>query len=349
MTAASGRRPAAPGLTPMVGDKTASDKTAIRYVDQHVPARVKISSHPGHYMNHEASHLVDTRSVEYWASPPGHVRDQAFEFEFDQGHVLSKVEWKDRGDGMGVGKLSLEARVGEAWQKLSTWDAQQTQEWQAHAMSMSLRSHLWRLTFVCNHGDENHLVVQAIRFIIKLPPTSPAHNVMHSQRITQQLWCDRLFSDVEVVCEERCGGDDAEMGNTKIRRFPAHRAVLAAASPVFAAMLSSDMKESQAREIRIFDSDERSVQDTLEYIYTGTVGEGAGCGMVVLGHKYDIQGLVEYAAPVALGNLTEENVVAEIRTMRAHADDKELGPVFEALQSKVHENSRLFRALLIGA
>merc|ERR1712007_21398 len=108
-------------------------------------------------------------------------------------------------------------------------------------------------------------------------------------------------------------------------------------------MLSTDMQESQARVIHIDDAEERAVRDTLEYIYTGTVGEGAGCGMVVLGHKYDIPGLVEYAAPVALGNLTPENVVGEVRTLRAHTDDKQLGPVFEALQNKVHENPQLFR------
>merc|ERR1719401_1640183 len=157
---------------------------------------------------------------------------------------------------------------------------------------------------------------------------------MHSQRITRKLWCDRRFTDVEVICGTQ--------------RFAAHRAVLAAASPVFAAMLESGMKESEDQQIRIADADETAMQDTLEYIYTGTVAEGAGCGMVVLGHKYDIAGLVEYAAPVALGNLTVENVVNEVRTLRAHADDKQLGPVFEALQNKVHENPHLFRAVLLG-
>jgi len=297
-------------------------------------ARINIVTHPGHYMNHEASHLANARSVEYWASLPGHVRDQAFVFELDQGHVVDMVEWKDRGDGMGVARLSLEAQVGEAWQKLTTWNALRTPEWQAHAMGMSLRSRRWRLTFICNHGDENHLVVQAVRFIVALPHTSPAQNAAHLQRLTQQLWCTRLFTDVEVLCGER--------------RFPAHRAVLSAASPVFAAMLGSDMCEGRAREVRILDAEECAVQDALEYIYTGTVSSGAGCGMVVLGHKYDIPGLVEYAAPVALGNVTAENVVGEIRTLRAHADDKQLGPLFEALQSKVRENVQLLRAVLVG-
>jgi len=235
---------------------------------------------------------------------------------------------------MGASCLSLEAHVADVWQKLATWEARQTSDWQAHVMGMSIRSHQWRLTFLCNHGDENHLVVQAVRFIVKLPHPSPAQNVMHSQQITQRLWTERLFTDVIVLC-----GDS---------RLPAHRSVLAAASPVFAAMLSSDMKEGQTQEIRISDCDEQSVQDTLEYIYTGTVGAGAGCGMVVLGHKYDIQGLVEYPAPVALGNLTPENVVGEVRTLRAHAQERQLGPVFEALLNKVHDNAELFRATMLS-
>ena len=70
--------------------------------------------------------------------------------------------------------------------------------------------------------------------------------------------------------------------------------------------------------------------------------------MIVLGHKYDIRGLVEYAAPVALGNLTIENVVREVRILRAHTDDKQLGPVFEALQNKVYENDTLFKGVLLG-
>lgn len=294
----------------------------------------KIVSHPGHYMNHEACHLINPMSVEYWASLPGHIRDQAFAFEFDQDHVMAAVEWKDRGDGMGVGRLSLEAQVGEDWQKLSTWEAAQKPDWQVHKMSMSIRSRHWRLSFLQNHGDDNHLVVQAVRFIIKMPSTSPIHNVLHPQRITRKLWGDRVFADVEVV--------------SGTRRFAAHRAMLAAASPVFAAMLSTEMKEGKAQEICITDSDEESVLHTLEYIYTGHVAEKAGCGMVVLGHVYDIDGLVEYAAPVALGNLTTENCVSEARIMKAYADDAQLGAVFEALQNKIHENQRLFKAMMLG-
>lgn len=296
---------------------------------------MKIIHHPGHYMNHEPSNLIDGNSVEYWASRPGQVHDQSFTFELDQGsHVLARVEWKDRGDDMGVARLSLEAQVGEAWQKLSSWDADQTSDWQTHTIGMSIRSHQWKLSFLCTHRDQNHLVVQAVRLVVRLPQASPAHNIMHSQHITQTLWGNKAFTDIEIVC------------GTK--RFALHRAVLAAASPVFAAMLTNQMAEAKTQEIHISDSEERAVEDALEYIYTGKVAEGAGCAVVVLGHMYDIPGLVEYAAPVALSNLTADNVVNEVRTLRAYADDMHLGPVFSALQSKVHENLVLFRALLLG-
>jgi hypothetical protein len=302
--------------------------------DHHCAATLRIVEHPGHYMNHEASNLLDPHSVDYWASLHRQVRDQAFVFEVDHEQVLGRVEWKDRGDRMGAARLSLEAQVGEAWQKLSTWDSVQTPRWQAYTMSMWRRCSRWRLTFVQNHGDENHLVVQAVRFVIKLPPVSPSQNVMHSPQLTKKLWTDRLFTDLEVVCGEK--------------RFAVHRAVLAAASPVFAAMLSSGMHESQVCEISIGDADERAVQDALEYMYTGIVGENVGYGMVVLGHKYDIAGLVEFAAPVALANLTPENVVSEVRTVRAHSDDKQVGPLFEALKNKVRENERMFHAAMMG-
>lgn len=299
-----------------------------------VAAALKIDAFPGHYMNHEPHNITDANSVEYWASPPGQVRDQAFVFDLEQSHVVVRVEWKDRGDDMGVAKMSLEAQVGEGWQKLSTWDASQTCEWQSHTIGMSLRSNQWKLCFICTHGDQNHLVVQAVRLIIRLAQQSPAHNIVHSQHMTERLWKDRRFTDVEVLCGET--------------RFELHRAVLAAASPVFERMLRSDMAESKSQQIVISDVDASAIEHALEYIYTGHVAEKTGCQVIVLGHKYDIPGLVEFAAPVALGNLTTANVCEEVRVLRPFASDHLLGPVFEALQSKVHEDHELFHAVLLG-
>lgn len=285
-------------------------------------------------MNHEPHNLVDANSVEYWASPPGQVRDQAFVFELEKIEVVTRVEWKDRGDDMAAAKLSLEALVGEGWQKLATWDTVQTCEWQSHSIGLSLRSHQWRLCFLNSHGDQNHLVVQAVRLIVRVPPSSPAHNVLHSQLLAEKLWADSNFTDVEVTCGTA--------------RWKLHRVVLSAASPVFAAMLSTEMQEGKSQHILITDCEEDAVGHALKYIYTGNVHEESGCQALVLGHKYDIPGLVEYAAPVALGNISAENVCNAVRVLRNYACDPALGPVFEALQSKIHEHMDLFHAVLMG-
>jgi len=83
------------------GVKAWANRHAALADDQHVAARLKVMSHPPHYMNHEASHLVDPMSVEYWASLPGHVRDQAFVFSSTMGTGMCLRESSGRIEEMG--------------------------------------------------------------------------------------------------------------------------------------------------------------------------------------------------------------------------------------------------------
>lgn len=53
------------------------------------------------------------------------------------------------------------------------------------------------------------------------------------------------------------------------RIFAAHRAVVAARSPVFAAMFGTDMKESRGRQVDIEDIDARTFEEFLYFLYTG--------------------------------------------------------------------------------
>ena len=59
----------------------------------------------------------------------------------------------------------------------------------------------------------------------------------------------------------------------KDKEFKAHRAVLAAASPFFLALLTSDMKERNEQLIRVDleEATESVVEDALKYLYTGNV------------------------------------------------------------------------------
>ena len=84
----------------------------------------------------------------------------------------------------------------------------------------------------------------------------------HCQEITQRLDILRTsesFSDVTIV--------------TKGKEFKAHKAVLAAASPFFLTLLTSDMKESKEQLIKIELEEATAgvMEDVLKYVYTGNV------------------------------------------------------------------------------
>lgn len=74
-------------------------------------------------------------------------------------------------------------------------------------------------------------------------------------RLLRSLWTGRGFSDAVVRC-----GD---------RSWQVHRCVLAAASPVWARMLQSGMREAVELVLEIQDADPRVVGELLEFIYTG--------------------------------------------------------------------------------
>lgn len=86
------------------------------------------------------------------------------------------------------------------------------------------------------------------------------------------------------------------VGGEEIR---AHRAVLAARSPVFDAMLSSGMKEQRLHEVHIKESEPGTVRRMLRFMYEGAMEEAElqqdddVVSLLELAHKYDVASLVE--------------------------------------------------------
>ena len=87
------------------------------------------------------------------------------------------------------------------------------------------------------------------------------------------LWKDATFSDVILVVE---GPQDCcpEEQRQKMKKIPAHKAVLAAASPYFHRMFTSpSFAERNKREVVLRSDniglDPGSVESILQYIYTG--------------------------------------------------------------------------------
>ena len=73
----------------------------------------------------------------------------------------------------------------------------------------------------------------------------------------------------------KCMYDDCVLADVSLlvqnQKFPCHRLVLAATSPYFKAMFTTDLTESKQQEIKLFEVEAEAVQLIISYAYTGKV------------------------------------------------------------------------------
>lgn len=128
----------------------------------------------------------------------------------------------------------------------------------------------------------------------------------------QTLVMNREHSDVKF----RIKGND----------IPAHKAILAARSPVFAAMLKHEMQEGLSNCIEISDIDQPVFEELLWYIYTGKAPrlKELASKLLVAADKYDIE---------RLKAICEENLCSEL-SLKNVTEYLILGDVFRAERLK---------------
>ena len=111
------------------------------------------------------------------------------------------------------------------------------------------------------------------------------------------MFNNELMSDVSFTCGESS------------RIFHAHKYVLATSSAVFFAMFHGDLAQKEST-IRISDSDEKSFEEFLRFLYTDeckTTAENA-IGVMYLAKKYLIPSLAEKCSKVLEENVKPDNV-----------------------------------------
>lgn len=82
----------------------------------------------------------------------------------------------------------------------------------------------------------------------------------------------------------------------KGREFQAHKTVLAARSPVFAAMFEHDMGEKNSNSVTIIDCDPESFHEFLRFLYIEKledVSPSKALNLYETAHKYDVKKLME--------------------------------------------------------
>eukprot|EP00441_Pelagodinium_beii_P026475 CAMPEP_0197665324 /NCGR_PEP_ID=MMETSP1338-20131121/59156_1 /TAXON_ID=43686 ORGANISM="Pelagodinium beii, Strain RCC1491" /NCGR_SAMPLE_ID=MMETSP1338 /ASSEMBLY_ACC=CAM_ASM_000754 /LENGTH=425 /DNA_ID=CAMNT_0043244105 /DNA_START=37 /DNA_END=1314 /DNA_ORIENTATION=+ len=132
-----------------------------------------------------------------------------------------------------------------------------------------------------------------------------------------RLLKSRAGSDVVLRAGVQNGGE------TSPEPIPAHRSLLAARSPVFQQMFfgATGMAEAAAcSEVCLSDMDHPTASLFLEFLYTGKVeakswaDDDAVCHLLVAGHKYEVNSLVEACVSRLTSSLNEENA-AELLMM----------------------------------
>ncbi|VDO05884.1 unnamed protein product [Rodentolepis nana] len=116
----------------------------------------------------------------------------------------------------------------------------------------------------------------------------------------------------------------------ELRRFKAHKAILAARSPVFAAMFEHGMAESRANKVYITDVEPDTLAEVLRFIYTGRVigldNPVAAQELLAAADKYQLE---------RLKAMCEEELVYHL-TVDSACDILSLADIHSAEQLKTH-------------
>lgn len=132
------------------------------------------------------------------------------------------------------------------------------------------------------------------------------------------------------------------------QRFPAHKAVLAAASQVFKAMFTRDMKEKHAEEIELESLDPRSWRIAVQYIYTAQVDiEDEETALLVLSsaRMYQLETLERFVESFLISRVTIMNCF-EMLSHAEHYDLVELKTACERTMEEKFEEMTLSPAFL---
>lgn len=118
-------------------------------------------------------------------------------------------------------------------------------------------------------------------------------------------------------------GTDFVIVSSDAKEFPVHRAILMAHSPVFAAMMSKECKETLEGRCVIADGDSETVELILKYLYSCCVdGIDAKAEKVVeLADKYDVADLKKLCEEKLMGKITVETaakliIMSDMRKLR---------------------------------
>ncbi|XP_065209892.1 uncharacterized protein LOC135838187 [Planococcus citri] len=121
--------------------------------------------------------------------------------------------------------------------------------------------------------------------------------------------------------------------------YPAHKYILAARSPVFAAMFKYNARENEENRVNIEDMDEKVVGEMLRYIYTGKCGKLTefATGLLEAADKYDLVHLKMICAEELYKTVSVENAADILALADMHGVEELKKGVIKFIVSKPNE------------
>ena len=120
----------------------------------------------------------------------------------------------------------------------------------------------------------------------------------------------------KVLCSTECLSDF--IIETFTKEFKVYKFMLRTQSPVFAAMLRTDMVESKSGRMKIVDFSSDAVEDFLEFLHCGVVSRWNVIEVVQLADKYDVKKLRRIAQEIIAENVNEENAIEFLKFAALH-------------------------------
>jgi len=163
-------------------------------------------------------------------------------------------------------------------------------------------------------------------------PPAKRQKLSHLEAMGHTLWQMRESGDFTIQC-----------GGAALR---AHRCILEAASPTFAAMFSNQMLEVQTSVLKIEDADEIDVESFLHFMYTGELESSANdCAVLRIADKYGMDSLVAACCERIVEKLSVATVTDSVRALR-RAEGNPMAEAFKIVSAKIGKDPKMRNAVL---
>ncbi|XP_014237847.1 speckle-type POZ protein A-like [Trichogramma pretiosum] len=132
-----------------------------------------------------------------------------------------------------------------------------------------------------------------------------------------------MFNNEWIFLNEKLS--DVKLRTACGKEIPAHRVLLANASPVFKAMFSHDMLENNNKVVNITDISYDAAVEMLRYIYKGSVVEtqefSLTAEVLAAADKYQLKGLKNKCERILGSNLSTENAFVALKIARTYSSN----------------------------